>query len=126
MPTDRYGLALTTASAAAAEHHQRGMDLLLSYGRGAGEAFDAALAADEGLAVAQAGRALFALFLGDADTARSAMALARERVAGASRRERQHVAAVSALVGLACQLRCSGQVSTTGTWVAELSVRSTK
>ena len=30
MPTDRYGLALTTASAAAAEHHQRGMDLLLS------------------------------------------------------------------------------------------------
>jgi tetratricopeptide (TPR) repeat protein len=97
--TDRYGLPLTTSSPAAAEHYQRGMDLLLSYGRGTGEAFEAALAADEGLAVAQAGRALFALFLGDADTARTAMALARERVEGASRRERQHVAAVSALVG---------------------------
>src|SRR4029453_8078592 len=56
--TDRYGLPLTTSSPAAAEHYQRGMDLLLSYGRGTGEAFDAALAADEGLAVAQAGRAL--------------------------------------------------------------------
>src|SRR4030095_14239543 len=96
--TDRYGLPSSTASPTAAPHYQRGMDLLLSSGRGAGEAFESALVADEGLAVAHAGRALFALFLGDADTARSAMALARARVEGVSRRERQHVAGVSALV----------------------------
>ena len=97
--TDRYGLPVSTDSALAAERYQAGVDLLLAYGRGAGEAFAAALAADEGLAVAHAGRAFVALFLGDADTARSAIALAGERVAGASRRERQHVAAVAALVG---------------------------
>jgi tetratricopeptide (TPR) repeat protein len=96
---DRYGLPVSTDSSLAAERYQAGMDLLLAYGRGAGEAFAAALAADEGLAVAHAGRAFVALFLGDADTARSAIALAGERVAGASRRERQHVAAVAALVG---------------------------
>ena len=97
--TDRYGLPVSTESALAAERYQAGMDLLLAYGRGAGEAFAAALAADEGLAVAHAGRAFVALFLGDADTARSAVSLARERIDGASRRERQHVAALAALVG---------------------------
>src|SRR5258705_13664901 len=88
--TDRYGLPVSTDSSLAAERYQDGMDLLLAYGRGAGEAFAAALAADEGLAVAHAGRAFVALFLGGADTARSAIALARERVAGPRPRGRQH------------------------------------
>ena len=40
--TDRYGLTLSTTSAAAARHYQDGMDKLLSYGLGADESFAAA------------------------------------------------------------------------------------
>ena len=42
---DRYGLAISTSSAAAAEHFEDGMDRLLSYGPGAEESFAAALEA---------------------------------------------------------------------------------
>ena len=97
--TDRYGLPISTSSAAAAERFQDGMDRLLSYGPGAEESFAAALEADEGLAVAHAGVALLAVGRGDAATARAAAGRARDTVAGATRRERQHVEALSALVG---------------------------
>ena len=97
--TDRYGLAISTSSAAAAERFQDGMDRLLSYGPGAEEAFAAALEADDGLAVAHSGVALLAVGRGDAATARAAVGRARDTVAGASRRERQHVEALGALIG---------------------------
>jgi tetratricopeptide (TPR) repeat protein len=97
--TDRYGLPLTTASALAAERFQQGMDRLLSFSAGVEDAFAAALDADEHLAVAHAGAALHAAVVGDAATARASAARARETVAGATRRERQHVEAVSALLG---------------------------
>jgi tetratricopeptide (TPR) repeat protein len=97
--TDRYGLPVTTASPVAAASFQQGMDKLLSYGAGAAECFAAAVQADEGLAVAHAGAALVAVAQGDAATARAAVGRARETVAGATRRERQHVEALSALVG---------------------------
>jgi tetratricopeptide (TPR) repeat protein len=97
--TDRYGLVISTASAAAAEHYQIGMDRLLSYGFGADQAFAEAAAADDGLALAHAGRALFAFLQADGSGARTAIARAREVVASASRRERQHVEALTAIVG---------------------------
>jgi len=97
--TDRYGLTITTESPTAAERFQHGMDMLLAYGPGAAEAFEAAAKADDRLAVAHAGRALVAVAQGDAATARAATEKAREVVGGATRRERQHVAALSALVG---------------------------
>jgi tetratricopeptide (TPR) repeat protein len=97
--TDRYGLPITTASSVAAERFQEGMDRLLSYGAGAEESFAAAIEADPRMAVAHAGAALLAVGVGDAATARAAAGRARETVAGASRRERQHVEALSALVG---------------------------
>jgi len=97
--TDRYGLPLTTASPVAAAHFQAGMDRLLSYGAGAEESFAAAVQADEGLALAHAGVALVAVVRGDAAAAREATGRARAHVAGATRRERQHVEAVSALIG---------------------------
>ena len=96
--TDRYGLTVTTASPAALEHFQEGMDRLLAYGPGAEERFAAALEADRGLAVAHVGRALLAAVQGDAAAARVAAGHARETVGGATWRERQHVEAVSALV----------------------------
>ena len=97
--TDRYGLPVTTASPIAAARFQEGMDTLLSYGAGAEECFAAAVQADEGLAVAHAGAALAAVVKGDAATARTAVGRARATVAGATRRERQHVEALGALVG---------------------------
>ena len=97
--TDRYGLPIATASAVAAARFQDGMDGLLAYGAGAEESFAAALEADPGLAVAHAGVALLAVGRGDAATARAAVGKARDTVAGASRRERQHVEALGALVG---------------------------
>jgi tetratricopeptide (TPR) repeat protein len=97
--SDRYGLPVTTRSAVAAERFQEGMDRLLAFAAGAEESFGAALAADEGLALAHSGIALLAAMQGDAAAAGAAAARARETVGGATRRERQHVAAVSALVG---------------------------
>ena len=96
---DRYGLRVSTSSPVAAEHYQAGMDRLLSYGFGADQAFAAAVAADEGFALGHAGAALFALFQGDGATARTAVDRARRLVAGATRREQQHVEALSAIVG---------------------------
>jgi tetratricopeptide (TPR) repeat protein len=96
--TDRYGLPVTTASPAALGHFQDGMDRVLSYGAGAEASFAAALAADDGLAVAHAAAALVAAVLGDAPAARAAAGRARETVGGATRRERQHVEAVGTLI----------------------------
>jgi len=96
--TDRYGLPVTTPSPVAAARFQVGMDRLLSYGAGADDSFAAAVQADERLAVAHAGLALVAVAQGDAATARAAADRARQAVAGATRRERQHVEALGALI----------------------------
>jgi tetratricopeptide (TPR) repeat protein len=97
-PTDRYGLTVTTSSSTAFDRFQEGVDDLLAYGPGAEECFAAALAADERLALAHVGCALLAAVQGDAATARAATARARETVDGATRRECQHVEAVSAFI----------------------------
>jgi len=96
--TDRYGLEITTSSMRAVEQFQDGMDRLLSYSAGAEDAFTAALDADPSLAVAHTGLALLALVQGDAATARAAAGRAREMVTGATRRERQQVEALGALI----------------------------
>jgi tetratricopeptide (TPR) repeat protein len=95
---DRYGLSLTTSSPRAAERFQRGMDELLAYGPGAEQDFAAAAEADPGLALAHGGVALIAVVQGDAARAAAAVGRARDAVAGASRRERQHVEALGVLV----------------------------
>lgn len=96
--TDRYGLPVTTSSSTAFDRFQEGVDDLLAYGPGAEERFAAALAADERLALAHVGQALLAAVQGDAAAARAASARASQTVDGATRRERQHVLAVSAFI----------------------------
>jgi tetratricopeptide (TPR) repeat protein len=96
--TDRYGLGVSTSSPVAAARFQEGMDRLLSFSVGAGDSFAAAAEADDGLALAHTGAALVAAVLGDTASARASADRARERVAGASRRERQHVEAVHAFI----------------------------
>jgi tetratricopeptide (TPR) repeat protein len=95
--TDRYGLTLSTSSAGAARNYQDGMDKLLSYGLGADQSFAAAVANDEGFALAHAGAALFSMFQGDGASAKAAIERARGLTAGATRRERQHVEALAAI-----------------------------
>jgi len=97
--TDRYGLTLSTTSSVAARHYQDGMDRMLSYGFGADQAFASAVAADEGFALAHAGAALFSLFQGDGASAKTSIERARSLAAGATRREQQHVGALSAIAG---------------------------
>jgi tetratricopeptide (TPR) repeat protein len=99
--SDRYGLPVSTSSAAALEHYQEGIDRLLAYRSGAEDQFRQALARDEGLALAHAGLAACALLMGNAPSARTEIARAGELVAGATRRERQHVEALTAI--------CTGQ-----------------
>ena len=57
MLADRYGLPLSTASAVARDAYVEGCDLLLTLYPGAISAFDGAIAADAGFALAHAGKA---------------------------------------------------------------------
>lgn len=89
---DRYGLPLSTASDTAASVYRNGADLLLSAWPGAGEAFDAAIAADPDFALAHIARARVHFFYADVQAARTRVARARELVEGrGTERERSHV-----------------------------------
>jgi tetratricopeptide (TPR) repeat protein len=92
MLTDLYGLPLTTASSAARDAYVEASGLALTFYPGALAAYDRAIAADPGFALAHAGRALVLLRQGDVAEARAALATAKGLVAGASEREASHVA----------------------------------
>jgi tetratricopeptide (TPR) repeat protein len=91
MLTDRYGLDLSTTSAAARDAYVEGTDLALTFYPGPIDAYDRALAADPGFALAHAGRAQVLLRQGDAAAARTALAAARDLAAGLSEREASHI-----------------------------------
>ncbi|MGE5270497.1 MAG: tetratricopeptide repeat protein [Thiohalocapsa sp.] len=92
MLTDRYGLGLSTASAAARDAYVAGSDLALTFYPGGAEAYDRAIAADPGFALAYAGKAQLLLRQGDVAAARAALAAAKEASAGVSEREASHIA----------------------------------
>ena len=92
MLTDRYDLPLSTASSAARDAYAQGCGLKLTMYPGAIEAFDRAIAADPGFALAHAARAHVLLERGDSAAARESMAAARSLAAGLSAREASHVA----------------------------------
>ena len=71
MLTDRYGLPLSTASPAARDAYGEGCEAKLTMYPGAIEAFDRAIAADPGFALAHAARAHALLERGDAAAARA-------------------------------------------------------
>jgi tetratricopeptide (TPR) repeat protein len=98
MPTDAYGLPLTSDSAAARDHYDRGVRELLGWGRDALTAFQAATGLDPDLALGHAGAAV-CLFL-DERFAEARAAAEAARAAGSTRtpRERSHVEAMALLV----------------------------
>jgi hypothetical protein len=83
MLTDRYELPLSTTSSAARDAYVKGCEAKLTMYPGAVEAFDRALAADPGFALAHAATAHVLLERGDAAAARASMAAANSLAAGA-------------------------------------------
>ncbi len=96
--TDRYGLALSTQSAAAAASYSEAVDLNLAGSVGVEETLAEAVEADAGFALAHAALARTHQFRGRFPEAREAITRARELVEGATRREQSHVAAVAVAV----------------------------
>ncbi len=92
MLTDRYDLPLSTTSSAARDAYVEGCLSKLTMYPGAIEAFDRAIAADPGFALAHAARAHVLLERGDATAARESMAAAKRLAAGLSTREASHIA----------------------------------
>jgi tetratricopeptide (TPR) repeat protein len=72
MLTDRYDLVLSTASSTAGDAYVQASDLALTFYPGAAEAYDRAIAADPGFALAYAGKAQVLMRLGDVEAARAA------------------------------------------------------
>jgi len=88
---DRFDLALTTASAAAREAYVQASGLALTFYPGAVEAYDRAIAADPGFALAHAGKAQILMRQGDVGAARAALEAAKGLASGVSEREASHI-----------------------------------
>ena len=99
--TDRYGLAVSTSSAAARAAYVEAVDLLLAALPGAEEAFGRALDADPRFALAEAG-------LARAEPLFAGFAYSRGRVTGLLRSAERSAACVTSMTWRAC----SGVTST--------------
>jgi tetratricopeptide (TPR) repeat protein len=91
MLADRYGLPVSTTSAAARDAYVEGCELALTLYPGTMACFDRALALDPGFALAHAGRAQVFAREGKMAAAREAMAAAKAAAAGVSAREAGHI-----------------------------------
>ena len=92
MLRDRYGLPLSTNSPVARDAYVEGCAAKLTMYPGAVAAFDLAIAADPGFALAHAAKAHALLERGEAAAARAAMVAANSCTAGLSAREQSHIA----------------------------------
>src|SRR6266404_6511750 len=97
MLTDGYGLPLSTTSSAARDAYVEGCEAKLTMYPGAIEAFDRAIEADPGFALAHAAKAHAVLERGDA-AARASMAAANSLADGLPAREASHIALLDLLV----------------------------
>jgi tetratricopeptide (TPR) repeat protein len=91
MLTDRYGLPLSTDSAAARDAYVEGVDLLLTVYPGAAAAFDRAIAADPRVALAYIGRARASQLAGKVEAMRADLAIASSLADQVSERERSQI-----------------------------------
>lgn len=89
--TDRYGLTLSTAVAAARDAYVEGVDLLLTVYPGAAEAFDRAIAADARFALAHVGKARAFQLSGNLAGMRESLATALSLGDGSPARDLSHI-----------------------------------
>jgi tetratricopeptide (TPR) repeat protein len=95
---DRFGLALTTSSALAAENYVRALDLMLSANIGAEELLDAALASDPEFALAHIARGRLLAVQARVAEARTAAEAARALVGRVTAREARHITTVATAI----------------------------
>lgn len=95
---DAYGNPITTESAAAADHYDRGVRLFLSGQFGAATEFEQAIEQDPGFALGQAALARARMMSADMPGAKAAIAQAAELAPQADQRERQHIEAMNLLL----------------------------
>ena len=95
---DRYGLPISTSSAAAADHYVEGIDLLLSQSYGPEERFQQAIEADDGFALAHGAMAAVLMFRVRPVEAKESVERASSLAAGTAHRERQQVEAIRLFV----------------------------
>src|SRR5207249_8624889 len=98
MERDRYGLALSTASAEAAAAYREGLDLTLAAYPGAEACFERALRHDEGFALAHAGLARQHQIYSRVPQAREAIARAKALSKGITKREEAHIGILGLLL----------------------------
>jgi tetratricopeptide (TPR) repeat protein len=98
MLMDRYDLPLSTASATARDAYVEGCAAKLTMYPGAIEAFDRAIEADPGFALAHASRAHVLLDRGETAAARASIAAAKSLAPGVTAREASNVAFFDSLV----------------------------
>ncbi len=91
MLTDRYGLPISTTVAAARDAYVEGVDLLLTVYPGAAAAFDRAIAADPGFALAHVGKARAFQLATNLAAMRECFATAESLSEGCSAREQSHM-----------------------------------
>ncbi|MBX9943011.1 MAG: tetratricopeptide repeat protein [Reyranella sp.] len=92
MLQDRYGNDLTTASAAARDAYQAGMDSLMAATPGMDTAFQASVTADDGFALGHISLARAKQLLGRGHEAKAPLARAHELAAGTTPREQSQIA----------------------------------
>src|SRR5215475_12109748 len=97
--TDRLGLAVTAASAAAVDNYVAALDLLLSANVGADLRLRQALAADPDFALAHIGRARLLQLQARMEEARAAAETARSLAPRVSPREQGHIEAIARAIG---------------------------
>jgi tetratricopeptide (TPR) repeat protein len=125
MLKDRYGLGVSTTSATARDAYVQGCDLYLSMNPGALAAFDRAIAADPGFALAFAGKARVQQLRGDIAAARASMAAANAVASGLPPREASHLAFFGLLVAGQADAALAAMRAHLGTWPRDAMVLST-
>ncbi len=98
MLQDRYGNTLSTSSTAARDAYVAGVDRFIGAMPGVEEAFQSAIAADEGFALGHIGLARIRQAMGRGDDAATPLAAARALAEGLPSREAAHLNALSLLV----------------------------
>jgi tetratricopeptide (TPR) repeat protein len=125
MLADRYDLPLSTASSAARDAYVEGCDLLLTLYPGAEDAFDRAIAADEGFALAHSGKAQVLMREGNVAAARTNLAAAKNVAAGVPAREASHLAFLELVFAGKTDAAIAALHAHLGTWPRDALVLST-
>jgi Tfp pilus assembly protein PilF len=125
MLTDRYGLQLSTTSSAARDAYVEGCEAKLTMYPGAIQAFDRAIAADPGFALAHAAKAHALLERGEAAAARASMAAANSLADGLSEREASHIAFFDLLVAGDTEVALSALPAHLNAWPRDAVVLGT-